>query len=79
MIISKYKTSVSNEEDAERIISLVEPFFYEGILSFDLQHADKTLSIESHYDEYHPEFVIEIITQSGFNCVDISNHPNYIK
>lgn len=79
MIISKYKTSVRTNQDAEKIIQMVEPFFYEGILSFDLKHPDKILSIESHYNEYHPEFVIEILTKSGFNCVDISGHPSHIK
>ena len=79
MIISKYKTSVSNNEDAEQMIIAIGPFFLEGILSFDLKHPDRILKIESHYDEYHPEIVIDIMSMYNHMCIDISDHPEHIK
>ncbi len=43
MLISKYKTSVSNLKDAERMLQLIEPFFDKAIINFDLKHVDKIL------------------------------------
>jgi hypothetical protein len=79
MIISKYKTSVSSDNDAKQMMLLLEPFFLESIISFDLKHPDKILTIESHYEEYHPEIVIDIMSMRNHTCIDISDHPENIK
>lgn len=75
MIISTYQTSINNSDEAERMIELIQPFFLEGILKFDLEHPDKILTIQSEHDEYHPEFVIGFLKMYGYKCKDISNHP----
>jgi len=31
----------------------------------------------SHYDEYHPEIVIDILSMYNHTCVDISDHPEH--
>ncbi len=68
MIIYKYKTSVQTEEQADSIIRLLQIFYVDAILSFNLLHPDKLLLIESQDDEDHSDIVADVIKKFGCEC-----------
>ena len=71
MQIYKFKTSVSNEEQAKQIVKFLEPFYFMACIDFKLTHPDKVLTIESMEEENHNDIVIDLLTNCGFTCEEM--------
>jgi hypothetical protein len=76
MFIYKYKTSVQKEEDAKQIIKVLDLFFLDAILSFNLLDPDRILLIESQEDEDHSDIVIGAMKKFGFKCIQVVTANN---
>ncbi len=72
MIFSKFKTSVTKQDESKAIIQMLQPFYTDCKFSFNLNHTDKILIVEHLEDDNHPEMVTDILKMAGFICIDIA-------
>ena len=71
MIFSKFKTSVTKQDEAKAIIQMLQPFT-DCKFSFNFNLPDKILIVEHLEDDNHPEMLTDILKMAGFICIDIA-------
>ncbi|SCY97655.1 hypothetical protein [Flavobacterium caeni] len=71
MIFSKFKTSVTKQDEAKAIIQMLQPFT-DCKFSFNFILPDKILIVEHLEDDNHPEMLTDILKMAGFICIDIA-------
>ena len=64
--IDVFKTTVRRKEDAAKIVSLLNEYFPNHLINFDLDDCDKILRIEGV--ENNKTFIKNALGQHGFFC-----------
>jgi hypothetical protein len=65
-VIEVFKTNVHEHRRAAELVSLLLHHFPDGRINFDLDDCDRILRIDK--PGLHPEQVIAVMAQEGFQC-----------
>ncbi len=62
-----FKTNVQNKKQAKRIINLLEKFFSEAAINFDLTDCDKILRVDG-IEKSNTSIIVNDLKNLGFTC-----------
>lgn len=65
-VVEVFKTTVRRKEDATKIVNLLNEYFPNHLINFDLEDCDKILRIEGL--DHNQTFIKNALGQFGFSC-----------
>lgn len=67
-MVEVFKTNITNTEDAQRILSILQNSFPHYKVNFDLEDCDKILRVKSPDHNLRPERIVNTLHQQGFEA-----------
>lgn len=68
MMVEVFKTNISRNHQAERMVLLLRKAFPVYQVNFDLEDCDKILRVKTRNIDVNPENIIQIFADYGFHC-----------
>ncbi|MBS1653868.1 MAG: hypothetical protein JSU05_03410 [Bacteroidetes bacterium] len=65
-MIEVFKTNVTDSMDAARLLQLLNRYFPQSRINFDLHDCDKILRVEGH--DFITGQIIGLLQENGFHC-----------
>ncbi|PTB96216.1 hypothetical protein C9994_08325 [Marivirga lumbricoides] len=67
-MVEVFKTNISRNHQAERMVILLRKAFPVYQVNFDLEDCDKILRVKTRNIAVDPDNIIQIFTDYGFKC-----------
>lgn len=65
-MVEVFKTNVQRRGVANALVALLNSNFPGSRINFDLEDCDRVLRVEG--DNFHPEKVMMLVNENGFQC-----------
>lgn len=75
-MVEVYKTNVTNQKQANKIIRKLNEKFPDYKINFDLEDCDNILRVESLHAEFETKNIIQLIRSFGFNIEPLTDDVN---
>ena len=66
MKVEIFKTNITQSKQANYIVSLLQLYFSDCLINFDLEDCDRILRIEGNRESF--DMVTQVVDQQGYLC-----------
>lgn len=74
-MVEVFKTNIENENEADRILRVLQAAFPSYKINFDLDDCDNILRMETQIGVLHEKLVIDLIKNHGFEIEVLPDIP----